>query len=215
MSVSASSLEHKDEALGAVRQGRSHLAGLTPAERMLGVGLIGGLALGILFGGIGGRAAMRIIFLADQDSRGAPLAGDFNAGTITMDGTFLVLITAAALGVAGGLLYVVVRRWLPGSGPWRGVAYGLFLVFTYTGGLLPRAEHVELRMVEPPLLSIALFASLIFLYGLSLPLVIDRFDTYVPALLRRPNVSAVGYLLLAALTLFGLVLTAVEAARVL
>jgi hypothetical protein len=191
------------------------VAGLTPAERMMGVGLAGGLALGILFGGIGGRVAMRIIILVDPTSRGVPLDGGFHAGTITMAGTLFVVMNGAVLGVAGGLLYVLVRRWLPGPEALRGVVYGLFLVFTCTGGLLLRAEKVDFRTFEPSLLSIALFASLIFLYGLSLPLVIDRFDTHVPALLRQPTVSAVGYLLLAALTFFGLVLTAVEVARVL
>jgi hypothetical protein len=190
-------------------------AGLTPAERMVGVGLIGGLALGILFGGIGGRVAMRIIFLADPESGGPPLPGDFHAGTITMEGTFLVVMTGAVLGVAGGLLYVVVRNWLPRSPVWRGVVYGLFLVVIYSGGPLLRGETQELRMFEPPLLSIALFASLIFLYGLSLPLVVDRFDTHVPAVLRRPTVSVVGYVVMAGVTIFGLVLTVSELTRVL
>jgi len=212
---SLSQVEHPSEALGA-RQARLHPAGLTPAERMAGVGLIGGLALGILFGGIGGRAAMRIIFLADPaESHGPPLAGDFHAGTVTMGGTFLVVMTGAVLGVAGGLLYVVVRRWLPGSPAWRGVVYGLFLVVIYSGGPVLRAQTLELRMFEPPLLSITLFASLIFFYGLSLPLVIDRFDTHVPAVLRRSTVSAVGYILLAGLTISGLVLTVSQVTRVL
>jgi hypothetical protein len=181
-------------------------AGLTAAERMVGVGLVVGLALGILLGGIGGRAAMRIIFLADPDSDGPPLAGDFHAGTITMEGTFLVVTTGAALGAAGGLLYVVVRRWLPGSAAWRSVVYGLFLVVIYSGGPLLRGERLELHMFEPPLLGITLLASLVLLYGLSLPLLVDRFDTHVPAVLTRPTVSLVGYIFLGGLTLIGLAL---------
>jgi hypothetical protein len=209
-----SQVKHRSEALGA-RQVGLPPSGLKPAEHMAGVGLIGGLALGILFGGIGGRAAMRIIFLTDPESGGAPLAGDFHAGTITMDGTFIVVMTGAVLGVAGGLLYVVVRRWLPGSPAWRGVVYGLFLVVICSGGPLFRGDTLEPRTFEPPLLSITLFASLIFLYGLSLPLVIDRFDTHVPAVLRRATVSAVGYIVLAGLTIFGLVLTVSAVTRVL
>jgi hypothetical protein len=176
---------------------------------MVGAGLVGGLGLGVLIGGIGGRVAMRLIFLADPESRGVTVAGDFNAGRVTMAGTFLVLMTGAALGGAGGLLYVVARRWLPRSRVWRGVVYGLFLTMISTG-LLFRGETSDNRMFEPPLLGITFFALLIFLYGLSLPLVVDRFDTYVPAVFRQPTVSTVGSVFFAGLTIFGLILTASE-----
>lgn len=179
---------------------------------MAGAGIVGGLVLGVLFGGIGGRAAMRIIFLAEPSSRDVPVAGDFHAGTVTMGGTFLVVMTGAALGVAGGLLYVFARRWLPSSPAWRGVAYGLFLVVISPGVVL-RGETRDDRVFEPPLLSITLFASLIFLYGLSLPLVVDRVDTHVPVVLRRPAVSTLGYVCLGGLIVIGLALTVNEITR--
>jgi hypothetical protein len=51
------------------------------------------------------------------------------SGEITAGGTFgLIIFVGLASGIIGGLVYVVIRRWLPGGGLLKGVAFGLVLL---------------------------------------------------------------------------------------
>lgn len=81
-----------------------------------GKGVFSGLVAGIVVG-IGARVAMRIVALT------AGIRPEFTIG-----GTLLILVSTAAFGMMLGLIFVAVRRWLPGSGLWKGLAFGLFLV---------------------------------------------------------------------------------------
>ena len=84
--------------------------------RWLVIGVLSGLVAGILVGGIGSRIAMRIVaYAAGTD----PV---FTAATMNM------LIFGAFLGTPVGVLFVAVRRWLPGSGLRKGLAFGALLV---------------------------------------------------------------------------------------
>src|SRR5207248_3256002 len=79
------------------------------------VGMLGGMAAGALVGGFGGRLMMRVLAATSGDgAQGLLTEADERIGRITTDGTIGILIfVGVAGGVVGGLLYVVLRRWLP------------------------------------------------------------------------------------------------------
>lgn len=77
-------------------------------------GGIGGLAVGIVVGGFGGRLAMRLIALLIPDAFGSLTENGNRIGDITIEGTFgLVLFGGLFVGVFVGVLWVVVSPWLP------------------------------------------------------------------------------------------------------
>jgi hypothetical protein len=77
-------------------------------------GGIGGLAVGIVVGGLGGRLAMRLIALLIPDAFGSFTENGNRIGDITLGGS-LALITFAGLfvGVFVAVIWVVVSPWLP------------------------------------------------------------------------------------------------------
>jgi hypothetical protein len=101
-------------------------------------------------------------------------------GHITADGTGFLLIAGAFIGVVGGLLYVAVRRWLPGSPRWKGLMFGALLLLVF-GRLLIDPDNADFSRFGPPLLNIALFASLFILFGLAVAPLAQRFDRWLPA----------------------------------
>ena len=64
------------------------------------------VSLGALGGGIANRLVMRILALVNSDK----------AGLITENGN--------VSGVGGGLIYIMIRRWLPDYWPVKGPAFG-------------------------------------------------------------------------------------------
>jgi hypothetical protein len=77
-------------------------------------GGIGGLAVGIVVGGLGGRVAMRLIALLIPDSAGAFTENGNRIGDITLGGSFgLIFFAGLFVGIFVGTIWVVVSPWLP------------------------------------------------------------------------------------------------------
>ena len=77
-------------------------------------GGIGGLAVGLVVGGLGGRVAMRLIALLIPDSGGAFTENGNRIGEITIGGSFaLILFAGLFVGIFLGTIWVVVSPWLP------------------------------------------------------------------------------------------------------
>ena len=112
-SASAGSAEPADVA--AEPAGRSPV----PWREVLGyVGgpVLAGLVTGLLIGGVGGRLAMLLLRLTSSDAlRGVETDDGFVIGKVTTATVGFVLVMGI-LGVAGGVFYRVVRRWLPDRG---------------------------------------------------------------------------------------------------
>ncbi|MSQ33730.1 MAG: hypothetical protein EXR60_04855 [Dehalococcoidia bacterium] len=167
-------------------------------------GFLSGLVAGVIAGGLGSRLVMRILAVANPAARGLETENWNIAGQITADGSIgLIIFGGAFTGVFGGLLYVAIRRWVPGKGLWKGLAFGLFLLLVF-GGVLFDPDNKDFGLFGPPALAVALFALLFPLYGLLVSALAERFDRYVPPLFGHPAVSAIGYLGLAGLGAFGL-----------
>ena len=71
----------------------------------------------MVWGGLGGRVAMRVVFLTSDDRvRGVISDDGFEIGRITFQ-TIDLLVTATLLGVVGGLTYGLIRIVLRGPRP--------------------------------------------------------------------------------------------------
>ncbi len=176
---------------------------------MVIMGILGGIATGFLVGGVGGRLIMRILAIANGDIAGVITENGNVSGEITAGGTLgLIIIVGLISGVVGGLVYVVVRRWLPGGGLLKGIAFGLVLL-CFFGTIVLDPDNVDFILFTPRL-SVGLFALLFLLYGVVASLFVDRLDRYVPPLFTRLPITVVGYLLIAGFGAFGLYRTVVE-----
>jgi len=96
------------------------------------------------------------------------LETDFGAtvGTITPSGTIFLLIAGGLGGILGGLVYLVVRRLLPGRGLAKGALFGLVLLALF-GRLLVVPDNTDFLILEPAGLAVAMFAALPILFGMA------------------------------------------------
>lgn len=79
-------------------------------------GGIGGLLVGLVVGGVGSRAAMRLIALLVPDAAGRPTENGNRIGDITLGGSLgLVLFAGLIAGIFAAVIWVVVSPWLPRS----------------------------------------------------------------------------------------------------
>src|SRR5215213_4038768 len=112
---------------------------------LVGLGLLAGLVAGAVAGGVGARVAMRVVALVAGHNRDGQLTdADAVVGQITLEGTLFLLGAGAYLGLPGGLLYVAVRRWLPGAGIRKGLAFGGLLLLLF-GSLIIDGDNPDFR----------------------------------------------------------------------
>ena len=170
---------------------------------MVGIGVLGGIAAGFLVGGIANRLIMRILAMLNEGKSGVMTENGNIAGDITAGGTIgLIIFIGLTTGITGGLIYVIIRRWLPGGGALKGLAFGLVLL-CFSGIIVFDSDNIDFALFGPRPLSVGLFALLFPLYGVVLSLLVERFDRYVPPLFSRSSITVAGYLLLAGLCAFG------------
>jgi hypothetical protein len=164
-------------ATNASPAGRSWVGALWRQTAALRAGVIAGAVAGVILGGVGGRLAMRLVALIDASTSG--LRTDFGAtvGVITAGGTLTLISLAMLAGIGGGVLYVAIRRWLPGSGRGRGLVFGVLMVFG--PGILAIGE-TDLQIFRPALPIFAIFAALETLYGLAVALLADGLNPPPP-----------------------------------
>ena len=177
---------------------------LLRSARALGACLLAGAVAGLLVGGIGGRVVMRILAVAEEGNRGVTTDAGFVAGTFSVHGTIeLVGFVTLFTGFAGGVLYALVRRWLPEQMRWRIPAWGGLLFLCSRG--FPLDDSFDFKVFGPAGLAVALFGLFPFLYAaVQVPLA-ERLDSYVPALFRTRAVTALGLAAIAALAISGAV----------
>lgn len=131
--------------------------------RLASQGILSGLLVGILIG-IAARMAMRIVALVIDQGL------EFSIG-----GTLGIILVVSFSSVLLCLIFVAVRKYLPGAGLLKGLAFG-GLVFLCIGipfllGLLGPPDEVS---VGPPLLGRSLFGALFLIYGLATEMIFER-----------------------------------------
>ena len=182
-----------------------------PSERFARDAVIAfliGLVTAIIVGGVGSRVVMRILAAVNSDKAGVVTDAGNIAGEITVGGTIFLLIVMVVPGAIGGLIYPVVRRWLPGSGVWKGLAYGV-LLFCLFGSFVLDSDNPDFALFGPGPLAVFLFAILFPMSGVLFSPVAERFLSPVPTGFLSPRITAAGYVILAGLVAFGLFSTVV------
>lgn len=181
---------------------------LTAVVMSAGIASIAGTALGLLLGGIGGRIAMRILFLTTGDSvRGLMSDDGFEIGRFTAS-TIILLIFAAIAGAIAGAAYGLIRTVT--AGPTWVVALGVSVAAGLgEGAVLVTTEGVDFRLLEPLWLAIALFVLIPAVWGASVVLLTQRLLRpgtlfgIPPAEINRVRFGAVGWLVLAGIAVAG------------
>ena len=173
------------------------IAGVWLRKTPLGAGILSGMIAGFLVSGIGGRLVMRVIAIVDPNT----------VTRFSIGGTLFLLLGMGAFGAIfggfGGLLYVGIRRWLPGSGAWKGFAYGLTLLLLTGGLFFTRGQDENFSDFAPPLLGVTLFAALYIAYGLGTGTTVERLHSYAPVDSRARATNTIGYVVLALLCAVG------------
>jgi hypothetical protein len=151
-----------------------------------------GLGAGILAAGAGGRLVMRLLAVtAGADAQGRITEADQLVGRITVDGTLgFVVFTGLFFGLASGLVYLLLYRWLP-AGWVGGLAYGVLLLVVAGTRLEPlRRDNPDFDLVGPGWLAVAAFAALVVFHGLLVAALAGRLSRAVPLLAASPGAIA-------------------------
>ena len=127
--------------------------------------------MGALIGGVGGRLAMFVLRItSDPSLHGLKTDDGFSIGRFSGETLFLVLVTAA-LGVMGGLVYLVARPWLPER--WRAALTGVFGGIV-GGALFISPDGLDFTRLDPLPLAIVMFIALPAIYGVAMSVFVER-----------------------------------------
>ena len=166
--------------------------------RVVGAGLAGGILAGVIVGGLGSRLLMRIVGVMGRSHYGEVTHQNAVVGVTTLDGTLNLAIQGVGYGIFGGLMYLLVRRWMPGRGWVKGLAFGVFLLLTQ-GGLVLDGDYEYYRYIQA-WQAYAMFALLFPVYGIVNGLVTERLAGK-PAYPPHRVVGIVGQVALGAIAL--------------
>lgn len=164
--------------------------------------VMSGVGAGITIAGAGGRLAMRLMAVTSPEAaQGRVTEAEQIVGRITVDGTIgFILSTALFFGLPTGILYLLIRRWLP-DGRVGGLVYGLLLLVVLATRIDPlRADNRDFDIVGPAGVALAAFGALVVVHGMAVAAIAARYASTLP-LLERDTRVAVRYLPLAPLLL--------------
>ena len=134
---------------------------------------LAGFLAGMIAGGAGARLAMRITAIAASSAdQGAITEFEATVGEITAGGTIFLILAGGLVGVAGGLVYLIVRRWVADARRWRGLLFG-GLLFAMLGSAIVDSDNPDFHLFGPPALNIAMFTSIFVVFGLLVAPIFD------------------------------------------
>jgi hypothetical protein len=151
-----------------------------------------GIGAGLMAAGSGGRLAMRLLAATAGDAaQGHVTEADEVVGRITTGGSIgLVLFVGLFFGLASGLLYMVIRRWLP-AGRLGGLAFGALLLVVFAPAIDPlRKENPDFDLVGPGWLAALTFVALVLAHGMLVAAVAARYGRSLPLLRADGRVLA-------------------------
>jgi hypothetical protein len=151
--------------------------------RRLSAAVLSGVLAGII-GGIGARLAMRIV--ADASLR---------FPEFTFEGTLNVLLIGTFVGIALGILFILLESRMPRRPFGKSVGYAIVVFILLGIPLVLRPAAGELAL-GPPLLGKVLFGALIFVYGLCIGATEGWIEQHLPEPKGRLIIRA-GYTVLA------------------
>ncbi|HEX2698630.1 MAG TPA: hypothetical protein VHM89_00295 [Acidimicrobiales bacterium] len=149
----------------------------------LTLAVVSGLGSGVLVAGAGGRLAMRLLAAtAGESAQGRLTEADEVVGRISAGGTItFVVFVALFFGTASGVVYLVIRRWLP-RGRLGGLTYGAVLLVAAATRLDPlRADNPDFDLVGPGWLAVVVFGALVVVHGMLVAAVAGRYSQALPS----------------------------------
>jgi hypothetical protein len=166
-------------------------------------GGIAGILVGIFVAGIGGRLVMRLATILHEDTVGRFTENGELIGRISFNGT-MALITFGGLGMGlmAGLIWVIVRPWIPGRGLVRALVTGLLAIALGTPALV-QGGNTDFIVLDYDPRVVAMLIGLVFAVGFSIALVDGWLDGRLPRAVRAVRISTTVYLIV---TLLGLIL---------
>lgn len=145
--------------------------------RTLAAGVFGGALCGVFVVGVLGRLAMRLLAVTSSDQvQGAVTDDDEIVGVISLEGTLSLGVFGILAGATGGLVYLWVRRVLPGRTRNRMWLFALFTGSIGGGLFVHDYTSFDFSRLEPAWLAVGAFIALPALFGFSLAAVIERLD---------------------------------------
>ncbi|MGH2901364.1 MAG: hypothetical protein ACRDMZ_21985 [Solirubrobacteraceae bacterium] len=141
-----------------------------------------GVGAGVLIAGAGGRLTMRLLAATSGEAaQGRTTEAEEIVGQITTGGTVgFILGEALFLGLPSGLIYLLIRRWLP-AGRLGGLAYGVLLLVIAGTMLEPlRAGNPDFDIVGPGWLAVSAFGAVVVGHGMLVAALAGRYSTVLP-----------------------------------
>lgn len=174
---------------------RPQLAAVLHGLRLGACGMVGGLVAGAV-AGLGSRLAMYVIRVMNPSHNGETTHANAEVGQFTLDGALSLVIEGMFYGVPGAVVYLAVRRWMPGTGLVKGLSFGVYLLLV--GAPIVLDGNYEYFRYVSTWVSVSLFALLYPLYGLVIAPLTEWLGQGAKGPPRSPVVAWAGYLVLGA-----------------
>jgi hypothetical protein len=158
----------------------------------LTVAVASGIGAAILAAGAGGRLVMRLLAVtAGPDAQGRITEADEIVGRVSVEGTLgFVVFTGLFVGLATGILYLLLHRWLP-AGRTGGLTYGALLLVIAGTRIDPlRPGNPDFDLVGPGWASVLAFTGLVVFHGVLVAALAGRLSRVVPLLGDGPRAVA-------------------------
>lgn len=170
---------------------------------------VAGFGSGLVLAGAGGRLVMRVLAMTSTQSTGRITEAGAVIGTISEEGTVSFLFFGAIpAGYFSAILYLAIRRWLPG-GRLGGLVFGLILLLIAAPTIDPlRADNIDFQLVGPGWLAVALFSALALAQGMLVAAITGWYSAHLPPFLPQPWPAYVPMLASAIFVPAGIVFTA-------
>ncbi len=144
---------------------------LLTVARRIGAAMAAGMLCGLVVGGLGGRVAMFVLRVTSSSRVNGITSDDgFRIGQISFATLFLLFFTTL-LGAMGGLLYLLLRQWVPLR--WRpavtGVLYGVVVA-----AAIIKPDGVDFSLLSPLWLAVVLFTIIPTTFGVAVSLAVER-----------------------------------------
>lgn len=179
---------------------RPRLSASVHALRLTAAGLFAGLVAGAV-AGLGSRLLMYVIRLMNPSHNGEFTHANAEVGRFTLDGTLSLAIEGMFFGVPGAVVYLIVRRWIPGMGVMKGLVFGLVLLVVGAPAVLD-GNYEYFRYVSPGI-AVALFSLLYPLFGMVVSMLTERLGRGASGPPRNRALAWSGYVILGGILVWG------------
>jgi hypothetical protein len=152
--------------------------------------------------GLGSRLVMYVIRLMNPSHNGEFTHANAEVGRFTVDGTMSLAIEGMFFGVQGAVVYLIVRRWMPGLGVMKGLVFGLVLLAVGASAVLD--GNYEYFRYVPTWVAVALFSLLYPLFGVVVAPLTEHLGRGTSGPPNNRRLAWSGYLILGAILLWGL-----------